>query len=221
LGTYIYVGDNFCLCGEDEINCLDYPAPPGAGDEDPEACEEQCELSDDCSGFEFYAEDLHKGRSCHLVPADPPAVTSSPGNRWRDATCYVKPASPPSLPPPSASPSPPPPSASPSPPPPSASPSPPPPPSLTYIHVGDNFGLCGENAIDCLQYKAPPGAGDEDPEACEEQCELSDDCSGFEFYAEDLHKGRSCHLIPADPPAVTASPGGRWKDATCYVKPAN
>ena len=156
-----------------------------AGDLSLEACEQQCELSDNCSGFEFYAEDLHKGRSCHLIPADPPAVKPSQGIRWRDATCYVKPINLTTC---------------------VAgqeyekvAPTPtsdrecadittcvagqefetvaPTPTSdrecakanltTTYILAGNNFCVCGAEEINCLDYPAPSGAGDDSLEACE------------------------------------------------------
>jgi len=70
----------------------------------------------------------------------------------------------------------------------------------------------------------PNSAGNENVAACKSECDQHFRCSAIEWYQnwELSDKGGRfrCFLMNTYPPATQGSPGKRYKDAECYVKPS-
>ena len=60
------------------------------GNDDIGKCQSECTSNDKCSAIEWYAAGWG-GNKCFLILGDIPATKGSNGDRWRDATCYIKP----------------------------------------------------------------------------------------------------------------------------------
>ena len=88
------------------------------------------------------------------------------------------------------------------------------PPPAQFMHVGDNFCT---NAQGIDQPHISMLAGNADRGSCETACWDSGDCSGIEWYEAGWGDTR-CFRIPASSAAAKASPGGRHRDAECWVR---
>ena len=61
-------------------------------------------------------------------------------------------------------------------------------------------------------------AGNLNVDACQSECNRNSKCSAIEWYWWGYGLAH-CNLILSNVHATKGHPGGRWKDATCYIKP--